>query len=62
MEVAERYNIKYLEKRTLNGSVNCRETLYYPENEAVMRKLSAEQRCVVPDSSFGITADNPGQR
>ena len=62
MEVAERYNVKYLEISTLNGSVNCRGTLYYPENEPVMRKLSAEPRFVVPDSSFGITADKPGQR
>ena len=62
VQLADSYNIKYLEIRTLNGSVNSHETLYYPENEPVMRKLASEQRCRVLDSSFGITADKAGQR
>ena len=62
VELADKYGIKYFEIRTLNNTVNCQETLYYPENEPVMRKLSAEKRCMVLDSSFGITADKPGQR
>ncbi|MBO5924545.1 MAG: sugar phosphate isomerase/epimerase [Lentisphaeria bacterium] len=62
VELADRYGIKYFEIRTLNNTVNCQETLYYPENEPVMRKLAAECRCQVLDSSFGFTADKPGQR
>ena len=62
VELADRYGIKYFEIRTLNNTVNCQETLYYPENEPAMRKLAAEGRCQVLDSSFGITADKAGQR
>ena len=62
VELADRYGIKYFEIRTLNNTVNCQETLYYPENEPAMRKLAAAGRCQVLDSSFGITADKAGQR
>ena len=62
VELADRYGIKYFEIRTLNNTVDCQKTLYYPENEPVMRKLMAEKRCQVLDSSFGITADKPRQR
>ena len=62
VELADRYGIKYFEIRTLNNTVNAQETLYYPENEPVMRELSAAGRCMVLDSSFGVTADKPGQR
>lgn len=62
VELADRYGIKYFEIRTLNNTVDCQKTLYFPENEPVMRQLAAEGRCQVLDSSFGITADKPGQR
>ena len=62
VELADRYGIKFFEIRTLNNTVNCQETLYYPENEPAMRKLAAAGRCQVLDSSFGITADKAGQR
>ena len=62
VELADSYGIKYFEIRTLNNTVDCQKTLYYPENEPVMRKLMAEKRCQVLDSSFGITANKAGQR
>ena len=62
VELADRYGLKYFEIRTLNNTVDCQKTLYYPENEPVMRKLMAEKRCQVLDSSFGVTANKPGQR
>ena len=62
VELADRYGIKFFEIRTLNNTVDCQKTLYYPENEYVMRQIAAAGRCQVLDSSFGITADKPGQR
>jgi len=62
LKLADDYGIEFFEIRTLNGTVNCQETLYLPENEAVMRKLCAENRCRILDSSFGLTADKAGQR
>lgn len=62
VELADRYGIEFLEIRTLNGTVDCRKTLYYPENEPVMRRLAAAGRCRVLDSSFGLTEDKPGAR
>ena len=60
--LADSYGIEFLEIRTLNGTVNCQETLYLPENKEVMQQIAAAGRCRVLDSSFGITADKPGQR
>ena len=62
LEIADRYGIEFLEIRTLNNTVDCQKTLYYPENEVVMRKIAAAGRCRILDSSFGLTADAPDAR
>ena len=62
VELADRYGIEFLEIRTLNNTVDCRKTLYDPENELAMRRLAAAGRCRVLDSSFGLTADDPAAR
>lgn len=55
VEIADRYGIEFLEIRTLNNSVDCQKTLYFPENEPVMRRIAAAGRCRVLDSSFCLT-------
>ncbi len=62
MEIAARYGLDFLEIRALNNSINTFETLYYPENEPVMRKISAENRCPVLDSSFHLVANRMEER
>ena len=62
LEIADRYGIEFLEIRTLNNTVDCQKTLYYPENEEAMRCIAAAGRCRVLDSSFGLTADAPDAR
>ena len=62
LELADRYGIKYLEIRTLCNSNEADETLYYPENEPVMRQIAAAGRCRVLDSSFGLTVVSGGTR
>jgi len=61
-ELADRYGIEFFEIRTLNNTVDCQKTLYYPENEPAMRRLAAAGRCRVLDSSFGLTVNKPGAR
>lgn len=55
LDLADRYGITFLEIRSVCNSNNPHETLYYPENEPVMRKIAAAGRCRVLDSSFGLT-------
>ena len=62
VELADRCGIEFLEIRTLNNTVDCQKTLYFPENEPVMRRLAAAGRCRVLDSSFGLTVNKPGAR
>ena len=57
--LADQHGIRFLEIRTLNNTVDCQKTLYFPENEPVMRQLAKERRCRVLDSSFGLTASSP---
>ena len=62
MEIAERYNMSFLEIRTLNNSNEPWNTLYTAENHEAMCKLSAAGNCRVLDSSFGLTNINPDGR
>lgn len=62
LEIADRYGIEFLEIRILNGSGNCHETLYLPENQSVMRRIAEAGRCRVLDSTFCVAMDKPGQR
>ncbi len=62
VKLADQYNMEFLEIRTLQNSNDAWDTLYRPENEPVLRKLTAAGRCRVLDSSFGLTAINDDAR